>query len=405
MLLVAEAVTVAHVGRALALARLLQDAGCDVMLACDPAMDVFTAGAPFPVLPLASIGAAQFRAALERGRPVYTEAALLRYVADDLELLAQARPDVVIGDFRLSLSVSARRAGVPYGNVTNAYWSPYARPRFRVPPLRGTRRVTPLLSDPAFRLVRPLAFALHARPLNRVRRHHGLDPLPLDMRHAYCDGDLTLYADAPALVPVHRAPPTHRYVGPVLWSPRAQEPPWWREMLAGPSPIYVTLGSSGPAQLLPAIVDALSTLGPPLVVATAGRVQVTERPRVHVADWVPGEAVAAHACLVVCNGGSPTTQQALVHGVPVLGVPDNMDQLLNMHYVVRAGAGAMVRASRATPRRLHRAARAALADARMRARAAEAARALAEVDPRVAVPDAVRALVGSRAGATADEIR
>jgi len=49
---------------------------------------------------------------------------------------------------------------------------------------------------------------------------------------------------------------------------------------------------------------------------------------------------------VICNGGSPTSQQALAAGVPVLGIAGNLDQYLNMDGVVRAGAGALLRSDR-----------------------------------------------------------
>jgi UDP:flavonoid glycosyltransferase YjiC (YdhE family) len=49
-----------------------------------------------------------------------------------------------------------------------------------------------------------------------------------------------------------------------------------------------------------------------LVVATAGA-QLPElmRPGVWAAAYLPGEQLAARAALVVCNGGSPTSQQAV----------------------------------------------------------------------------------------------
>ena len=54
-------------------------------------------------------------------------------------MIREVEPDVVVGDFRLSLSVSARVAGVPYLAITNAYWSPYARQRFPLPELPVVR--------------------------------------------------------------------------------------------------------------------------------------------------------------------------------------------------------------------------------------------------------------------------
>ena len=56
---------------------------------------------------------------------------------------------------------------------------------------------------------------------------------------------------------------------------------------------------------------------------------------------------AARADLVICNGGSPTAQQALAAGTPVLGICSNLDQYLNMQAVEQAGAGKLLRAGKA----------------------------------------------------------
>ena len=380
-LFIAEGVTLAHVGRAITLAEGLHARGFDVVLACDPRYARFTSGLPFQVRPLGSIAPEAFAAALRYGRPVYSSDTLARYTAADLALLSEVRPDVVIGDFRLSLSVSARVARVPYVNVTNAYWSPHARPRFRMPDLAFARWMPHALADPLFLAVRPIAFALHAQPLNRIRRRHGLAPLPHDVRAAYCDGDVTLYADLPQLIPIYDAPPRHRHIGPVAWSPRGAAPPWWDDVMRGAPPVYVSLGSSGAVMRLPEIIAALLPLGRPIVVASAGRgAALAPHPHVHVADFVPGDAIAAKACAVVCNGGSPATMQALTHGVPILGIASNLDQYLNMGYVEAAGAGILLGAGYARGVRLRAAVRRLLVDASLRDRAGALATLLAACD-------------------------
>ena len=60
-----------------------------------------------------SIPTDTFLDALARGRPVFPLATLTAYVAEDLSILRESKADVVVGDFRLSLSVSARVAGIP----------------------------------------------------------------------------------------------------------------------------------------------------------------------------------------------------------------------------------------------------------------------------------------------------
>jgi UDP:flavonoid glycosyltransferase YjiC (YdhE family) len=97
------------------------------------------------------------------------------------------------------------------------------------------------------------------------------------------------------------------------------------------------------------VLEALAGLPVTVMAATAGRVELPCVPsNAHVADFLPGEAAAARAHLVICNGGSPTTQQALTVGVPVLGIPNNLDQHLNMQAVAAAGAGMVLRAGHAT---------------------------------------------------------
>ena len=111
LLFLAEAVTLAHVARPIALASGLAAAGHDIAIACAASYSRFASACGLPVLALHSLQPAQFLAALAAGRPVYDDATLVRYVDDDLRLMRAFQPDLVVGDFRLSLSVSARGNG------------------------------------------------------------------------------------------------------------------------------------------------------------------------------------------------------------------------------------------------------------------------------------------------------
>jgi UDP:flavonoid glycosyltransferase YjiC (YdhE family) len=363
VLFVAEAVTLAHVARPMVLARALDPQRHAVEFAWDPRYARLFPKPDFPLHQITTIPGEQFEAALASGSPLYDAPTLRRYVEQDLQLLERVRPDVVVGDFRLSLAVSAAVAKVPYLNLSNAYWSPYARQHFPVPELPVARLLGVRLGQLAFTLARPLAFALHARPLNTVRREHGLPALGHDLRHSYTWGDHTLYADIPELFTTQALPPNHHFLGPILWSPTVPEPEWWDALAPDRPAVYVTLGSSGRSELLPMVLEALAGLAVTVIAATAGRVSITNPPaNAFVADYLPGEAAAARARLVICNGGSPTTQQALTAGVPVLGIAGNLDQYLNMQAVAASGAGRLLRAGKASVDALREAAAALLVD-------------------------------------------
>ena len=347
ILFIAEAVTLAHVGRALTLAATLDRSQYDIHFACAEGYEFCFKDNDFTRWRITSISSQQFLSALAEGKPVYDEATLAGYVAEDQRLLKEVGPDLVVGDFRLSLSVSARLAGIPYVALINAYWSPYVMLRYTVPNIPLTARLPIPIANALFRMARPIAFGLHTVPLNRVRRKAGLPSLGFDLNRVYTDADYTLYADVPELFPPSELPANHRFIGPVLWSPPVPLPDWWDNFPAGRPLVYLTLGSSGQGELLPAALKALAGLPITVIAATAGKIALSEVPEnAYVADFLPGEEAARRASLVICNGGSPTSQQALVAGVPVIGIASNLDQFLNMQGVTAAGAGALLRADR-----------------------------------------------------------
>ena len=350
VLMLAEAVTLAHVARPIALATGLAAQGIECTIATSPERRswVETAGLRFDTM--TSLPTSAFVQALARGRPVYSVQTLRDYVQGDLRLLEAHRPDAVIGDFRLSLSVSARLAQVPYFTLTNAYWSPFVRLPFPLPVLPLSRLLPLPVARALFSLGRHFAMPAHSRPLNQVRREHGLPSLGNDLRRVYTDADVVLYADEPQAFPMEPLPPTHHFLGPVLWSPPVALPPWWYDLRDDLPIVYVTLGSSGDDEVLQRVLQALGDEPLQVIASTAGAVLSVEQfaPNVRCAPYLPGDQASARADLVVCNGGSMTTQQAIALGRPVLGIASNMDQFMNMTPLLQAGAGLCLRADRVT---------------------------------------------------------
>ncbi|NHN36751.1 glycosyl transferase family 1 [Pseudomaricurvus alcaniphilus] len=344
VLFIAEAVTLAHVARMAVLAQGLEQDGFEVCFAADPRYNKLFPGLPADCREIWSIASADFTRALAQGRPVYSSAILERYVEDDLALIDSVRPDYIVGDFRLSLSVSARLRQVPYLSVSNFYWSPLANLACPIPehPLVGLLGLS--VAQFLFSLVRPVAFAHHAAPVNRVRKKFGLKPLGHNLNRAYTDSDMLLLADIPELAPGLELASNHRFIGPILWSPEQALPDWWETLEDSIPCVYITLGSSGRNDLLPAIINALQGLPVQLLVTTSGNPPPDiQASNVYYADFLPGDIATAKADLVICNGGSLSTYEALRCGVPVIGIAGNLDQHLNMRAVDALGAGVYMR--------------------------------------------------------------
>lgn len=355
VLFFAEPATLAHVARPVVLAGALDRTHFDVDLATGPDFRSIATDAGIRVHDLFSIGTKAYLAAVAAGRPVFPFRVLERYVEDDLRVIAESKPDVIVGDFRLSLAVSARLAHIPYVAISNAYWSPYATPRFAVPVHPATRLFGVGFSNWAFGLLRPAIFAQHAMPMYRLRRKHGMPSLGFDLRRIFTEGDITVFADVPEVVPTSPAQPAdrYRYIGPVVWSPSAPIPEAVTDSKDLRRWIYVALGSSGDQRLLETIVDAIVTRGRRAIVAAPDGSRLARFGDAAVVEPIlPGNEIAALAEAVVCNGGSPGTHQALLQGTPVLGIPANLDQILNMDFLCRTGAAAAVRADNASPRNI-----------------------------------------------------
>lgn len=138
------------------------------------------------------------------------------------------------------------------------------------------------------------------------------------------------------------APHAHARPAPPL-------PDWWP---GSRSPlVYVTFGTvlghmSFAEEVYRTVIDAVTGLDARVLVTT-GRGFDPSRLRdvpgnVHVEAWVDQADVLAEAELVVCHGGSGTVFGTLAAGVPLVVVPQFVDQFANAPTVARAGAGVQV---------------------------------------------------------------
>lgn len=345
ILFFAEAVTLAHVARPVALLDSLNSEKYHIDFACDNRYQKL-----FPALKvdhhdLYTIPSEKFLQALTKGSPVYDSNTLKRYVQNDLEIIESVAPDVIVGDFRLSLAVSARLAKIPYITVSNIYWSPFVKISYPIPVHPMVNMVGVGLAQILFNLSRPIIFAYHCLPMNKVRKYYGLPSLGYDIRKLYTEADHTLYADIPELFEATKLPANHHFIGPIIWSPEIKQPKWWDKISNNKPIIYVSLGSSGAIDLLPVVFKALENCPAQVMVATAGRRDFKqESQNVFLTDFLSGHDACSIADLVICNGGSPSTQQALFHGVPIIGIVSNMDQHLNMSALEKIGAALKLRA-------------------------------------------------------------
>lgn len=356
ILFLAEGATMAHFVRPLALAESLDPARYEVHFYAPARFRRYLENKPFTAGELASMPGGQFLTNIAKGKPMFPAPVLRGYVHEERGLLQRLQPQIVVGDMRLSLSISARLEKVPCAVMINAYWSPYTKRRSILPEIPLTRLVPPRLLVPMYKLTEPIVYAMHVGQMNRLRKEFGLPPLAPDLRYMYTDGDYVLYADVPEFIPAHGLPPTHFYIGPCEWTAPTARPEWWQRMLDDSKPkVFVSLGSSGPLQAFPALMKALETLPVSVIVSRSGRDLPATLPGAYVADLLPFTETAAASSVVVSHGGSGGLYPAMAAGTPVLGIPSNADQHLSTATLEENGAGLGVRVEEASEANLRRA--------------------------------------------------
>lgn len=187
------------------------------------------------------------------------------------------------------------------------------------------------------------------RPLTR---RHGVRPLRLDQMFAV-PGDRTISYTSSVFQPgADRFDRRVAFVGPSV-GPRADAPDFPFDWLDGRPLVYASLGTVDNAKpaFFGTVADAFSSGACQLVLSVGSRLD----PRalgplpdhVLVRPVVPQLDLLARAAVFITHGGMNSVQEALLHGVPVIAVPQQPEQACVARQLVRLRAGAML-----SPRRL-----------------------------------------------------
>jgi len=295
---------------------------------------------------------------------------LRAYVKADLEVFARERPDLVLGDFRLSLGTSCEHAGSPSAITLNAAWTNYSSARSRAPEhLAITRALGRPLATRLLPWIREGILRWDARPFRRLRRELGLSP-GSNIWDAW-RGDLNLIVDTPEYGPTEHLPGNYHYIGPIVWEPDVEPPSWLAELDPDRPIVYVTMGSTGDPRFFDAAVDLFGHTELQVIMTTAGLARLPELPpNCRAVELAPGSRLMEVSDVVVCQGGNGTIYQALAHGVPIVGIPTMHDQEFNLDRVEALGVGIHLSELRFRPEDLRGAVRRTLEDESFRRNAA-----------------------------------
>lgn len=190
-------------------------------------------------------------------------------------------------------------------------------------------------------------------------------------------GDHNICYTVPALLPdAEQYGADYTFTGPPAGD-GAVEVPFPFAALAAEKPlIYVSLGTvfNDDPDFFRACLDAFAGQDVQVVISTGRRLQTRDLgplpDNAIVRDYVPQQAILQRASLFITHSGANSVHHALYYGVPLLLVPQQLEQALIAARIAELGAGLILNRRRLGPERVAGLAHRLLADGTFRARAA-----------------------------------
>jgi UDP:flavonoid glycosyltransferase YjiC (YdhE family) len=346
---------------------------------------------------------------------MWTDQELRRYAQAEAAYFRDHGVRVAVTGWTLTTLLSTRLAGIPLVTEHAGSWVP---PAFE----RGLLPLPSTITMPHGRwLPKPIQrrlfnhgasrLKLYTAGFNRIADELGVEAIP--SFPALLLGDLTLVTDVPEVLGIppreleswtprgsrsYRPGTRLRYVGPIYAKLSTPLPDRIERLLAQSERLVYVAITSSPPDLIRDVVHALRALDARiLVAATVHDLRDLEDERVLVERVLPSHEIMPRVDLAVTAGGQGSVQTALASGLPLIGIPLQPEQDLNVALAERQGAARLVAQRDARTATLTHAAEQILADERYRANARRLQEIFAATDGPGAAADAIVRLAAESA--------
>ena len=388
ILFVAEYITLSHPGRCFALAEILDPEKYECGIAVSSKVSHMVPACFAKNYDIETIDGKSFIDSVTRGKPAYNAETIEKYVKSELDAIESFKPDLIIGDFRLSLAISSKIANVPYCNLSSIYWKKEEGKKYIVPELAPFTSFIPIrVAQAIFDRLSPKVFKEFCDPINIVAQKYNIPINFENIENLYLQGDYILYDD-PLSYNHSKCPHrTEKHIGPINWSLRQPFPEWWPNISSDQPLILICIGSSGKPEIFTSVIKSLLGRKENCVVITAGnQLNIETTSNIFVTDFLPLKEALQNCTLFIGNGGI-SSYLALAAGVPALGIPHNMDQYLCSAHLEQTGAVRTLRSDRVNARAVTKNIDEMLADQSYRQEALRQKNAMAQINMKESLDD------------------
>jgi UDP:flavonoid glycosyltransferase YjiC (YdhE family) len=258
---------------------------------------------------------------------------------DQVKVIKELRPAVVLGDMAPTLKMAAEKTGVFYISLLNGYMTRYYAYVRRMPE-----------SYPLYKLFNLLPASLHAyftgigeniyfhdihRPFRKIRSRAGLSSKDSYMQEM--EGDLNLVCDLSELFPQKEVPGNYLFVPPLFHPANDNDSAVINKLDINKKTLLINMGSTGNWK-------KVAFLNKPAYqkynIVTAGdKEKIISGAHVTSCHFINNHPLLEAVDLVICHGGNGTSYQAFSYGIPVLCLTSNLEQDYNTDGIERCHLG------------------------------------------------------------------
>lgn len=335
------------------LARLFHEKGNEIIFAGEGPYIRLANDLGFKVEDLIELDFKKYRKVVDGGNINFHDfSSLQEHIKEEVSLFKRIKPDLIITQARTSIIVSCRLLGIPYISLTVSFLTEYYDLPYEVPetfslyPLTKIPIIGGVLNKNAKRFV--ITKSKQAvRVYNQVLKKHNL-PLINSMYDTYA-GDLTLIQESQLLFPVRNDAPKDKYIftGPIQNRKDIHPIPTWIEEIKqyDGNFIYLSMGTSS-EKIYPYILKRIAGLFEGLdnyyIITNSCSMLPNEfiiPKNVFITNTAPSRIMMELADITICHGGKGTLYDSIINRVPVLGIPQQAEQELNLRRIKALGLG------------------------------------------------------------------
>ena len=258
---------------------------------------------------------------------------------DQVRVIREYNPSLVIGDTSFTLKMASEAAGVQYLSVLNGYSTRFYKYTRRLSPGHPAESLMKWLPDvlllPIIRTGEAWNFLLILREFNKVRAKYKLRKTIHYLKEL--SGNQNVICDIPEIFPQRNLPDNFQFIGPLFFKTRVTNSTILEKIDPNKKTILLPLGSSKEWERLRFFNREEFSIYNVIVVGDKNNVMNSSF--LLKTPFVDFDEVLPEVDLVICHGGNGTLNQALFNKVPVLCYQSHLEQTWNVHRIEQLGYG------------------------------------------------------------------